>query len=62
MLLGCGCGDWGCWPFTAMVDVTDDAVTWSGFRTGHRDWDYAGLPALSFARHRYVAELRATAR
>jgi aminoglycoside phosphotransferase (APT) family kinase protein len=46
VLLGCGCGDWGCWPFTAIVTVEHDTVTWSGYRTGHRDW--AQTPAVTF--------------
>jgi hypothetical protein len=60
VLLGCVCGDWGCWPFTAVVTVTDDAVTWSGYRTGHRDWDYRELRDLTFDRCQYEEALRAT--
>ena len=62
VLLGCGCGDWGCWPFTAIVRVTADTVTWSGYRTGHRDWDYRELREIAFDRFQYEEALRATAR
>ncbi|WP_133871914.1 hypothetical protein [Paractinoplanes brasiliensis] len=62
VLLGCGCGDWGCWPFTALVTVDEDTVTWSGYRTGHRDWDYRELRDFTFDRHQYEEALRSTAR
>ncbi|MCY1144142.1 hypothetical protein OWR29_39630 [Actinoplanes sp. Pm04-4] len=61
VLLGCVCSDWGCWPFTAMVTVTEDAVTWSGYRTGHREWDYRELRDFAFDRHQYEQALCATA-
>ena len=62
VLLGCGCGDWGCWPFSARVTVADDTVTWSGYRNGHRDWDYRDLWDLTFDRTGYERAVRATAR
>lgn len=62
VLLGCTCGDWGCWPFTAVVTLEQDVVTWSGYRTGHRDWDYAALWDLVFDRAQYEEAVRATAR
>ncbi|WP_334624043.1 hypothetical protein [Micromonospora sp. CPCC 206061] len=62
VLLGCVCGDWGCRPFTAIVTVAEDTVTWSGYRTGHRDWDYRELRDITFDRLQYEEALRATAR
>lgn len=62
VLLGCVCSDWGCWPFTAIVAVAEDTVTWSGYRTGHRDWDYGGLRDITFDRIQYEEALRETAR
>jgi hypothetical protein len=62
VLLGCVCGEPGCWPFTALVTVDADVVTWSGYRTGHRDWDYSAMPELVFDRRQYEQALRATAR
>ena len=62
VLLGCTCGDWGCWPFTAIVTATRDTVTWSGFRTGHRDWDYRNLRDITFDRQQYEQAVTATAR
>ena len=57
VLLGCGCGTWGCWPLTAKVVVMHDTVRWSGFRTGHRDWDLGGLGPFEFDRANYERAL-----
>lgn len=62
VLLGCICGAWGCWPFSALVTVAHDTVTWSGYRTGHRDWDYRELRDFTFDRSQYERAVRATAR
>ncbi len=62
VLLGCRCGDWGCWPFSAVVAVGPDVVTWSGYRHGHRDWDYDDLHDLVFDRAQYEDAVRATGR
>lgn len=61
VLLGCACGEWGCWPFTAVVTVEEDVVTWSSYRTGHRDWRYGDLWDLVFDRAQYEQAVRATA-
>jgi hypothetical protein len=59
VLLGCVCGDWGCWPLAADVAVAEDLVTWSRFRNGHRDtWDLEDLGPFVFARTQYEAALR----
>lgn len=57
-LLGCTCGDTGCWPLTALVVIDDDTVTWSHFRTGHRDWDLGDLGPFRFQRAAYESALR----
>ena len=57
VLLGCDCGEWGCWPLTALVAATDAEITWSRFRTGHRDWDLSGLGPFRFHRSEYEAAL-----
>lgn len=59
ILLGCVCGDPGCWPLTARVEVSDSTVVWSGFRTGHRAWDISSIGAFTFDRHTYDAALAA---
>jgi hypothetical protein len=61
VLLGCTCGDWGCWPFTARVTVGPGTVTWSGYRTGHRTWDLGALRDRVFDRGQYEEAVRATA-
>ena len=59
VLLGCDCGEWGCWPLTAKVVVMHASVRWSGFRTGHRDWDLSGLGPFEFERVAYERALSA---
>lgn len=61
VLLGCTCGEWGCWPLTARVTVDEESVVWAGFRHGHRDWDYDRLGPFRFARGQYQAALAAVA-
>ena len=58
-LLGCVCGDTGCWPLTAKVTVGPDTVVWAGFRTGHRPWNLAALGPFTFSRRAYDAALAA---
>jgi hypothetical protein len=59
-LLGCECGEVGCWPFYAKVEATADAVTWSHFEQPHRPArDYGGLGPLIFAKSEYEDALRA---
>jgi hypothetical protein len=57
VLLGCVCGEPGCWPLTARVTVSDTAVTWSDLRTGHRDWDLSAVGSFTFDRHAYEGSL-----
>lgn len=58
VLLGCVCGDWGCWPLTASVDADDRHVVWHRFRNGHRAWDLGRLGPFRFARSQYDEALR----
>ena len=53
VLLGCGCGTWGCWPLTTDILLTDDEVTWTHFRQGFRDWDLSDLGPFTFDRAAY---------
>jgi hypothetical protein len=53
-LMGCVCGDVGCWPFLASIEVTEDEIAWTAFRQPHRRrWNYARLPRLLFERSQY---------
>lgn len=53
VLMGCPCGEWGCWPLTVRVEVGATSVEWSGFRNGHRDWDLTDLGPFVFDRAQY---------
>ncbi|MFD2472882.1 hypothetical protein [Amycolatopsis silviterrae] len=58
-LLGCSCGDWGCWPLLARVTVTGDEVVWDAFEQPHRpERDYRGFGPFRFARAGYDAAVR----
>ncbi|MDA1362445.1 hypothetical protein O1R50_22665 [Glycomyces luteolus] len=59
VLLGCTCGDWGCWPLVADVVESEDSVSWSRFRNGHRaNWDLEAVGPFIFERPQYEAALR----
>jgi len=59
VLLGCDCGEPGCWPLMARVSVEDDAVVWSDFEQPHRRgaWSYEGFGPLRFEREQYERAL-----
>jgi hypothetical protein len=59
VLLGCDCGEPGCWPLMARVSIEGDAVVWSEFEQPHRRdaWSYEGFGPLRFAREQYEAAL-----
>src|SRR5690606_20665680 len=53
-LLGCTCGEVGCWPLSARVSAGEDRVEWAGFSQPHRpDWVYEDLGVFAFERHQY---------
>ncbi|RZS34410.1 hypothetical protein EV193_109201 [Herbihabitans rhizosphaerae] len=53
-LLGCTCGEWGCWPLMATVTAVGDTVTWDEFEQPHRtDRDYTGFGPFTFSRTDY---------
>jgi len=63
-LLGCECGEWGCWPLLARVIVDEGAVTWTDFEPPYRgDCDYSDFGPFVFRRSSYesaVADLAET--
>jgi hypothetical protein len=68
LLLCGGCGEIGCWPMLARIEITEDRVTWSDFRQPHRTgrrksavWDYAQFGPFVFERAQYEAALRQAA-
>jgi hypothetical protein len=53
-LLGCECGEWGCWPLVAEVTIADSIVQWSAFRQPHRpSRSYQGFGPFRFAEEQY---------
>lgn len=53
-LLGCDCGEVGCWPLAARITVDGTTVTWSTFQQPHRpDWDYSAFGPFTFDRQQY---------
>jgi hypothetical protein len=59
-VLGCECGEWGCWPLMARITATADLVTWDAFEQPHRKTrDYAAFGPFRFGRHQYDEALRA---
>lgn len=54
-LLGCDCGEVGCWPLTARITVTSQTVTWSNFEQEHRpSRDYNGFGPFVFDHTQYA--------
>lgn len=57
-VLGCACGDWGCWPLMAEISVTDEVVSWDAFEQVHRpNRDYSRFGPFVFGRGQYEAAL-----
>ena len=57
LLVCAGCGEPGCWPLEAQVDVTEEQVSWSDFRQPHRpNWRHRGL-TFEFDRAQYEAAI-----
>ena len=53
-LLGCDCGEVGCWPLDARIEVTDDLVMWQDFQQPHRpERDYRSFGPFVFGRKEY---------
>lgn len=53
-LLGCSCGDGGCWPLLAGIFASEDAVVWKDFEQPHRpSRDYTGFGPFRFDRVQY---------
>ncbi|WP_217809151.1 hypothetical protein [Agreia pratensis] len=58
-LLGCDCGEVGCWPLRARVNVTDTTVTWSEFSQPYRKHrDYSRFGPFEFNRAQYESAVR----
>ncbi|MFE9018014.1 hypothetical protein ACFYNL_05450 [Streptomyces sp. NPDC007808] len=59
-VLGCECGEWGCWPLMACITATADRVIWDAFGQPHRKTrDCMAFGPFQFDRHQYDDALRA---
>lgn len=59
-LLGCDCGEWGCWPLLVLITVDGDRVTWSQFEQPYRqERDYSAFGPFEFERRQYEEALAA---
>jgi len=53
-LLGCTCGEVGCWPLIASVYQKDDTIRWDEFVQPHRRGrDYSEFGPFTFSRAQY---------
>ncbi|WP_368396751.1 hypothetical protein [Streptomyces sclerotialus] len=58
-VLGCECGEWGCWPLMACITATAAVVTWDSFEQPHRaERDCTAFGPFHFDRRRYHDALR----
>jgi hypothetical protein len=61
-LLGCDCGEVGCWPLESRVLMGVDTVSWLGFAQPFRpERDYGGFGPFRFRRSQYENAVRAAA-
>ncbi|NUP11779.1 MAG: hypothetical protein HOW73_37505 [Polyangiaceae bacterium] len=67
-ILGCECGEPGCWPLLCAITVAGEVVRWSGFEQPHRagrddrpSWPYDQLGPFEFDRSQYDRALAITA-
>jgi hypothetical protein len=61
-ILGCECGELGCWPMLVRIVVAETTVTWTDFEQGHRNreedgWSYDGMDPFVFDRQQYISAL-----
>jgi hypothetical protein len=61
-LLGCDCGEVGCWPLECRIRLDGDRLIWEEFKQPHRpERDYTGFGPFAFDTQRYrlaVTELQ----
>ncbi|WP_030019487.1 hypothetical protein [Streptomyces monomycini] len=54
VLLGCQCGEQGCWPLMARIAVTGEFVIWDSFEQPYRpERDYTAFGPFQFDRKQY---------
>jgi hypothetical protein len=61
-VLGCQCGEWGCWPLVTRILMGESTVTWTEFEQPHRKGrDYSGFGPFVFDRRAYEDAVRTLA-
>ncbi len=67
-ILGCDCGESGCWPLACRMTTEGNQVRWSDFCQPHRSspqnpaiWNYDGLGPFTFGRAQYEEALELAA-
>jgi hypothetical protein len=59
-VLGCDCGEVGCWPLLCRVTLDSDAVVWDRFKQPHRpERDYSQFGPFVFDAAQYRTAVRA---
>jgi hypothetical protein len=59
IVLGCECGEVGCWPLMCLVSTSDSEITWQGFEQPYRPArDYSSFGPFVFEREQYEDALR----
>lgn len=65
-VLGCECGEPGCWPLRVRISISETTVTWDAFSQPCRPaWRYDGVGPFVFSRSDYdaaIAQLRGGSR
>ena len=68
-VLVCECGEPGCWPLCARIEVKDEVVVWSDFEQPHRKgddgrepWSYGSVGPFEFDRSNYEQAFGGVAR
>src|SRR5262245_45170198 len=68
-VLGCECGEVGCWPLLCLIEAGPTRVRWAQFEQPHRNgkgarlpWRYEGLGPFEFDRGQYERALDALRR
>jgi hypothetical protein len=57
-LLGCECGEAGCWPLEARIVVGDQQISWEGFKQPFRpERDYSSFGPFRFNLEQYRGSL-----
>jgi hypothetical protein len=64
-ILGCECGEPGCWPLVCEIRATETRVVWAAFEQPHRSypktthppWTYDGFGPFEFDRKQYESAL-----